>query len=178
MSRIGKLPVAVPAGVKVNFNEGILTVEGPKGKLTQAIHGDMILDITAGEIVVKRPSDQKQHKALHGLTRSLIANMMTGVTVGFTKELEISEGGYRAQKKGKEIVMNLGYSHDVIYTEPNGITIDVPTPNKLVVTGADKQQVGQVAAELKAKRVPDPYHHKGIKYAGERLRTKAGKAGK
>lgn len=178
MSRIGKMPVAIPAGVKVALQDGVLHVEGPKGKLSQAVHSAMIVEISKEEIVVKRPDEEQLHRSLHGLTRSLIANMVTGVTAGFTKELEISEGGYRAQKKGKDIVMNLGYSHDVVVTEPEGVTIDVPAPNKLVVSGADKQKVGQTAAEIRAKRIPDPYHHKGIKYAGEVLRKKAGKAGK
>ncbi len=178
MSRIGKQPIAIPAGVKVNFNDGILVVEGPNGKLSQAIHSAMILEITAGEIIVNRPNDEKENRSLHGLTRTLIANMVIGVTEGFKKELEISEGGYRAQMNGNKLVMNLGYSHDVVVEAIDGIKIEVPTPNKLIVSGADKQKVGQVAAELRAKRPPEPYLGKGIKYADEVIRRKSGKAGK
>ena len=178
MSRIGKQPIAIPAGVKVNFNDGILVVEGPNGKLTQAIHSAMAIEIAAGEIKVTRPNDEKENRSLHGLTRTLIANMIIGVTEGFKKELEISEGGYRAQMNGNKLVMNLGYSHDVVVDAIDGIKIEVPTPNKLIVSGADKQKVGQVAAELRAKRPPEPYLGKGIKYADEVIRRKSGKAGK
>ncbi|MBR6633224.1 MAG: 50S ribosomal protein L6 [Clostridia bacterium] len=178
MSRIGKQPIAIPAGVKVNFDAGVITVEGPKGKLSQAVHSNMILEVSANEIKVSRPNDDKLNRSLHGLTRTLIANMVEGVTNGYQKVLEISEGGYRAQMNGNTLVMNLGYSHDVKYDAPQGIKIECPTPNQLVISGADKQLVGQVAAEIRGKRPPEPYHGKGIKYAGEFIRHKAGKAGK
>ena len=178
MSRIGKQPIAIPAGVKANFANGVMTVEGPKGKLSQAVHSNMIVEVGASEITVARPNDEKLNRSLHGLTRTLIANMIVGVTNGYSKELEISEGGYRAQMNGNTLVMNLGYSHDVKYEAPAGIKIEAPTPNKLVVSGADKQLVGQVAAEIRGKRPPEPYHGKGIKYADEVIRHKAGKAGK
>ena len=178
MSRIGKQPIAIPAGVKANFANGVMTVEGPKGKLSQAVHSNMIVEVGATEITVSRPNDEKLNRSLHGLTRTLIANMIVGVTNGYSKELEISEGGYRAQMNGNTLVMNLGYSHDVKYEAPTGIKIEAPTPNKLVVSGADKQLVGQVAAEIRGKRPPEPYHGKGIKYADEVIRHKAGKAGK
>ena len=178
MSRIGKQPIAIPAGVKVNFDAGVITVEGPKGKLSQAVHANMILEIEANEIKVTRPNDEKLNRSLHGLTRTLIANMVEGVTNGYSKTLEISEGGYRAQMNGTTLVMNLGYSHDVKYDAPQGIKIECPTPNQLVISGADKQLVGQVAAEIRGKRPPEPYHGKGIKYADEVIRHKAGKAGK
>ncbi|MBQ7896829.1 MAG: 50S ribosomal protein L6 [Clostridia bacterium] len=178
MSRIGKQPIAIPAGVKANFANGVITVEGPKGKLSQAVHSNMIVEVGAAEITVSRPNDEKLNRSLHGLTRTLIANMVEGVTNGYTKELEISEGGYRAQMNGNTLVMNLGFSHDVKYDAPAGIKIEAPTPNKLVVSGADKQLVGQVAAEIRGKRPPEPYHGKGIKYSDEVIRHKAGKAGK
>lgn len=178
MSRIGKQPIAIPAGVKANFANGVITVEGPKGKLSQAVHSNMIVEVGAAEITVSRPNDEKLNRSLHGLTRTLIANMVVGVTNGYQKELEISEGGYRAQMNGNTLVMNLGFSHDVKYEAPAGIKIEAPTPNKLVVSGADKQLVGQVAAEIRGKRPPEPYHGKGIKYSDEVIRHKAGKAGK
>ena len=178
MSRIGKQPIAIPAGVKVNFNNGVVTVEGPNGKLSQAVNSAITVEIGATEITVSRPNDEKENRALHGLTRTLIANMIIGVTEGFKKELDISEGGYRAQMTGNKLVMNLGYSHDVVVEPIDGIKIEVPTPNKLIVSGADKQKVGQVAAELRGKRPPEPYHGKGIKYSDEVIRLKAGKAGK
>ena len=178
MSRIGKQPIAIPAGVKVAFNAGVITVEGPKGKLSQAVHSNMIVEVGAAEITVTRPNDEKLNRSLHGLTRTLIANMVNGVTNGYSKTLEISEGGYRAQMNGNTLVMNLGFSHDVKYDAPAGIKIECPTPNQLVISGADKQLVGQVAAEIRGKRPPEPYHGKGIKYADEVIRHKAGKAGK
>lgn len=178
MSRIGKQPIAIPAGVKVNFANGVISVEGPKGKLSQAVHSNMIVEVGTAEITVSRPNDEKLNRSLHGLTRTLIANMVEGVTNGYQKELEISEGGYRAQVNGTTLVMNLGYSHDVKYEAPAGIKIEATTPNKLVISGADKQLVGQVAAEIRGKRPPEPYHGKGIKYADEVIRHKAGKAGK
>lgn len=178
MSRIGRMPVAIPAGVKVTLNGNVITVKGPKGELTQALHSDMAINVSDNEITVTRPSEEKEHKSLHGLTRTLIYNMVVGVTEGYKKELEINGVGYRAQKKGKEVVLNLGFSHDVIIPEIAGITVDVPDANHLVVSGADKQQVGQVAAEIRAKRPPEPYLGKGIKYTTETIRRKSGKAGK
>jgi len=178
MSRIGRMPVAVPAGVDVKLDGKTLTVKGPKGTLTQELHQDMIVEVGAGEITVARPSEVKEHKALHGLTRSLIANMVTGVTEGFSKTLEVNGVGYRVAKQGKDLVMNLGYSHQVIMSEIEGITIDVPNPNQIIISGPDKQKVGQFAAEVREKRLPEPYKGKGIKYADEVIRRKEGKAGK
>ena len=178
MSRIGRMPVAIPAGVKVTLDGNVIKVKGPKGELTQALHSDMAINVTENEITVTRPSEEKVHKSLHGLTRTLIYNMVVGVTEGYKKELEINGVGYRAQKSGKNVVLNLGFSHDVVIPEIAGITIDVPDANHLVVSGADKQQVGQVAAEIRSKRPPEPYLGKGIKYTTETIRRKSGKAGK
>jgi len=178
MSRIGRMPVAIPAGVEVKLDGKTLTVKGPKGTLTQELHQDMIVEVGAAEITVTRPSEVKEHKALHGLTRSLIANMVTGVTTGFSKTLEVNGVGYRVAKQGKDLVMNLGYSHQVIMSEIEGITIDVPNPNQIIISGPDKQKVGQFAAEVREKRLPEPYKGKGIKYADEVIRRKEGKAGK
>ncbi|MBE6788857.1 MAG: 50S ribosomal protein L6 [Ruminococcaceae bacterium] len=178
MSRIGRMPVAIPAGVEVKLDGKTLTVKGPKGTLTQELHQDMIVEVGAAEITVTRPSEVKEHKALHGLTRSLIANMVTGVTTGFSKTLEVNGVGYRVAKQGKDLVMNLGYSHQVIMSEIEGITIDVPNPNQIIISGPDKQKVGQFAAEVREKRMPEPYKGKGIKYADEVIRRKEGKAGK
>ena len=178
MSRIGKKPIAVPAGVDVKIDGHKVTVKGPKGTLTQEFNHEMISKVEGGHILVERPSEEKRHKALHGLTRSLIANMVTGVTEGYKKELEINGVGYRVQKQGKQIVMDLGYSHKVIMEEEPGITFEVPDANKVIVTGPDKQRVGQVASELRGKRPPEPYLGKGIKYVDEHIRRKSGKAGK
>jgi len=178
MSRIGLKPIAVPAGVKVTVNGSAVTVQGPKGTLTREFHPLMQVEVGANEVLVKRPNDEKTAKSLHGLTRTLLANMVEGVTNGYKKELEISEGGYRAQKKGNQLVMNLGYSHDVVMTEGDGITFEVPDANHVTVCGIDKQKVGQVAAEVRGKRPPEPYLGKGVKYVGERIRRKSGKAGK
>lgn len=179
MSRIGRKPIAIPAGVEVTLAEGnVVTVKGPKGTLTQTMHGDMIIKIEANEVIVERPSEQKLHKSLHGLTRTLIANMVTGVSVGFTKELEINGVGYRAQKQGNKLVLGLGYSHPVEMEDIPGLTVEVPTPNKIVVSGADKQAVGQLAAKIREKRPPEPYKGKGIKYVDERIIRKEGKVGK
>jgi len=181
MSRVGKAPIVVPNGVEVNINDNIVTVKGPKGTLRSEFHKDMIIELDNGNIVVKRPSDIKMHKALHGLTRSLINNMIIGVTSGFEKALDVSGVGYRAQKQGKKLIINLGYSHPVEVEEPEGITIDVPTPNKIIVRGCDKQKVGEYAAIIRRKREPSVYLAdnmvKGIKYEKEIVRTKAGKAG-
>lgn len=178
MSRIGRKPISVPSGVEVKLDDHVITVKGPKGTLTRELHKDMIIEQNANEIEIKRPSETKAHKSLHGLTRTLVANMVEGVTNGFTKELEIQGVGYRAAKQGKDLVMNLGYSHQVIIPEIDGITIDVPNATSIVVNGIDKQVVGQFAAEIREKRPPEPYKGKGIRYAGERIIRKEGKAGK
>ena len=178
MSRIGRKPITVPAGVEVKLNGSEVIVKGPKGELKDTFNADMTIAMEGNEIVVTRPSDVKEHRALHGLTRTLIANMVEGVTKGFTKELEVNGVGYRVQKQGKSLVMNLGYSHQVIMDEIPGITIEVPAPNKIVISGADKQMVGQFAAEVREKRPPEPYKGKGIKYVDEYIRRKEGKAAK
>ena len=167
MSRIGRKPIPVPAGVDVSIADHKVTVKGPKGSLECAYHRDMDVKLEGGEILVQRPDDEKLHKSLHGLTRTLIANMVEGVTKEFQKELEINGVGYRAAKQGKDLVMNLGYSHQVIIPEVPGITIDVPAPNRVIVHGPDKKQVGQFAAEIREKRPPEPYKGKGIKYVDE-----------
>ncbi len=178
MSRIGRKPIPVPAGVTVTISEGNhVQVKGPKGTLDADLHPDMLFDRQDGFIEVKRPSEDKLHKSLHGLTRTLLDNMVVGVTTGFTKELEINGVGYRAQKQGDQLVMNLGYSHQVIMTPAPGLSVDVPAPNKVVVSGSDKQRVGQFAAEIREKRPPEPYKGKGIRYAGEFVRRKEGKTG-
>ncbi|MGM9551623.1 MAG: 50S ribosomal protein L6 [Clostridia bacterium] len=179
MSRIGRKPIAIPAGVTVTVGEGnVVTVKGPKGELTQTMHGDMIIKVEASEVIVERPSEQKLHKSLHGLTRTLVANMVTGVSTGFSKELEINGVGYRAQKQGNKLVLSLGYSHPVEMEDIPGLTVEVPAPNKIVVSGADKQAVGQLAAKIREKRPPEPYKGKGIKYVDERIIRKEGKVGK
>jgi large subunit ribosomal protein L6 len=178
MSRIGKVPVEIPAGVDVKIDGNVVTVKGPKGTLVKAFHKDMIIKVEGNIIHVDRPSEEKMHKSLHGLTRTLVANMVDGVTTGFSKELEINGVGYRAMKQGNQLVMNLGYSHQVIIDEIPGITIGVPAPNKIVISGPDKQQVGQFAAEVREKRPPEPYKGKGIKYNYEIVHRKEGKAGK
>ena len=179
MSRIGRKPIAIPAGVEVTVAEGnVVTVKGPKGTLTQTMHGDMIIKVEANEVIVERPSEQKLHKSLHGLTRTLVANMVTGVSEGFKKELEINGVGYRAQKQGNKLVLGLGYSHPVEMEDIPGLTVEVPAPNKIIVSGADKQAVGQLAAKIREKRPPEPYKGKGIKYVDERIIRKEGKVGK
>lgn len=178
MSRIGRKPINIPAGVDVKFENGVITVKGSKGTLTQKIHPNMTVTIEENVIIVTRPNDEKENRALHGLTRSLIANMIEGVTNGFKKELEVNGVGYRVQKQGKNLVMNLGYSHQVTMSETDDIKIEVPAPNKIIILGADKQKVGQFAAQVREKRPPEPYKGKGIKYADEHIRRKEGKAGK
>lgn len=178
MSRIGKMPISVPAGVEVKNDNNFITVKGPKGELTKQFSTELGIEIADGVITVTRPSDDKTHRSLHGLTRTLIANMVEGVTNGFSKTLEIEGVGYRAAKQGNKVTLNLGYSHQVIIEESNGITIDVPQPNKLIINGIDKQAVGQFAAEVREKRPPEPYKGKGIRYAGEHIIRKEGKAGK
>lgn len=178
MSRIGKQPIPVPSGVEVAINGTQVTVKGPKGTLTQTFDKDIIIELEDGAIVVKRPSDERRHRSLHGLTRTLIANMVKGVSEGFQKELEIIGVGYRAALKGSDLDLSLGFSHPVIVTPEEGITFEVPAPTKIVVKGIDKQRVGQVAAEIRKIRPPEPYKGKGVRYAGEQVRRKLGKAAK
>lgn len=178
MSRIGKQPIEIPAGVTVKVdNENNISVKGPKGELTQQIHKDMKVTVEDNVITVSRPTENKFHRSLHGLSRSLIANMVEGVTKGFEKALEINGVGYRAQKQGKKLVLNVGYSHPVEIEESEGIQIEVPAPNRIIVKGIDKQKVGAVAANIRAVRPPEPYKGKGIKYEGERIIRKEGKTG-
>ncbi len=178
MSRIGRKPINIPAGVDVTIGDGVITVKGPKGSLTKNFHKNMSVKVEGTEILVTRPNDDKQNRALHGLTRSNIQNMVDGVTKGFTKELDVNGVGYRVQKKGKDLVMNLGYSHQVIVSDTDDIKIEAPNPNKIIISGIDKQKVGQFAAEVREKRPPEPYKGKGIKYVDEVIRRKEGKAGK
>ncbi len=177
MSRIGRMPIAIPAGVTVKIDGNTVLVKGPKGELSRSLHKDMLVEIVDGAIIVKRPSDEKVHRSLHGLTRSLIANMVTGVTTGFSKTLEIAGVGYRAAKSGAKLSLTLGFSHPLEIEPPKGITIDVPAPNKIVVSGINKEDVGVLAAKIRSYREPEPYKGKGIKYEGERVRRKVGKAG-
>ncbi len=178
MSRIGKLPIAVPTGVDVKLaGDNVLTVKGSKGTLTKQFHKDMIIKVEGSQILVERPSDLKIHKSLHGLTRTLVNNMVEGVTNGYQKALDINGVGYRAQKQGKKLVLTLGYSHPVEMDDPEGITTEVPAPNKIIVRGIDKQVVGEVAAKIREKRPPEPYKGKGIKYENEVIRRKEGKTG-
>ncbi len=178
MSRIGRKPINIPAGVDVKMDAGVMTVKGPKGTLTQRIHPNMSVTVQGAEILVTRPDDNKENRSLHGLTRTLIHNMVVGVTEGFKKELDVNGVGYRVQKTGNDLVMNIGYSHQVIMPQIDGITIECPSPNKIIVSGPDKQKVGQFAAEIREKRLPEPYKGKGIKYVDEVIRRKEGKAGK
>ena len=178
MSRLGRKPINIPAGVDVKVDNGVITVKGPKGTLDYAYNQNMTVEINGTEIEVKRPNDDKLNRSLHGLTRTLIANMITGVTEGYQKVLEVNGVGYRVQKQGKKCVMNLGFSHQVIVEDTDDITIEVPDPNKIIIHGIDKQKVGQFAAEVREKRPPEPYKGKGIKYADEVIRRKEGKAGK
>ena len=178
MSRIGKKPVVIPAGVDVTVADGTVTVKGPKGTLTRTVHSNITVEKKDNEIIVTRPDDSNFNHSLHGLTRTLIANMVEGVTNGYKKELEVNGVGYRAAKQGKDLVMNLGYSHQVTMSEVEGITIEVPSPNKIIISGPDKQKVGQFAAEVREKRPPEPYKGKGIKYVDEVVRRKEGKTGK
>ena len=178
MSRIGKKPVVIPANVTVNVAEGnVVTVKGPKGELTNTFNADMIINVEGNVLTVSRPTDEANHRALHGLTRTLISNMVEGVEKGFSKELEVNGVGYRVEKKGTQLVMRLGFSHEVFMDEIPGITIEVPGPNKIIIHGTDKQVVGQFAAEVRGKRPPEPYKGKGIKYANEVIRRKVGKTG-
>ncbi|MCQ2416849.1 MAG: 50S ribosomal protein L6 [Oscillospiraceae bacterium] len=179
MSRIGRLPIAIPAGVTVTVDDtNLVTVKGPKGENSYRANAAMQVKVEDGNVTVARPNDNKENRALHGLTRTLIANMITGVNAGFSKTLVIEGVGYRAKKDGKKLVLNLGYSHDVVMPEIDGITIDVPNANTIVINGYDKQAVGQFAAEVREKRPPEPYKGKGIRYEGEHIIRKEGKAGK
>lgn len=178
MSRIGKMPIVVPKGVDVKIeDDNTVTVKGPKGSLTQKFSTDMTIKAEDGQIIIERPSDLKRHKAFHGLTRSLINNMVVGVNEGFKKELEINGVGYRAALQGKTLVLSLGYSHPVEMIPPEGITVEVPAQNRIIVSGYDKQAVGEFAAKVRSKRKPEPYLGKGVKYADERIRRKEGKTG-
>ena len=179
MSRIGRMPIAVPAGVTVEIAENnVVTVKGPKGELTRALPNEMTIKLEDGKIVVERPNDLKKEKSLHGLTRSLLNNMVTGVTNGFEKKLEVNGVGYRAAKSGNTLTLNLGYSHPVEMIDPEGITSEVQGTNVIIVKGIDKEAVGQYAADIRDKRRPEPYKGKGIKYADEHIRRKVGKTGK
>jgi large subunit ribosomal protein L6 len=178
MSRIGKAPVAVPNGVTVTLKDGnVISVKGPKGELTRSLPSAMAVKQENGQVTVTRPSDEDQHKSLHGLTRTLIANMVEGVTKGFSKNLELVGVGYKAEKRPYGLQLSLGYSHPIEYRAPQGITLNAPVPTQIVVEGANKEVVGQVAAEIRSLRPPEPYKGKGVKYAGEQIRRKAGKAG-
>ena len=178
MSRIGRMPITVPAGVTVTIADGnVVTVKGPKGELTRALRTEMTIKQEGDTITVSRPNDEKLNRSLHGLTRTLLSNMINGVTNGYAKELDVNGVGYRVAKEGTNLVMNLGFSHQVIVPEIEGITIEVPGPNKIIVRGCDKQAVGQFAAEIREKRPPEPYKGKGIKYVDEVIRRKVGKTG-
>lgn len=179
MSRVGRLPIAIPAGVTVTVSaDNVVTVKGAKGELVKAMHKDINIAVEDNQVVVTRPSDNKQHRALHGLTRALINNMVTGVSAGYQKTLELIGVGYRAQLQGKKLVMNLGYSHPVEIEAVEGVTFEVPATTKVVVSGIDKEKVGAVAAEVRSWRVPEPYKGKGIKYENEVIKRKEGKTGK
>ena len=178
MSRIGRAPIAIPAGVEINVaDNNVVTVKGAKGTLTQQFNPNMTIKVEGAEVIVTRPNDSKENRSLHGLTRTLINNMVIGVTEGYKKELDVNGVGYRVAKEGNKLVMNLGFSHQVIMEEKDGITIEVPGPNKIIINGCDKQKVGQFAAEVREKRPPEPYKGKGIKYVDEVIRRKAGKTG-
>ena len=178
MSRIGKQPIAIPDGVTVEVDDGLVTVKGPGGELSQRVVRDLRVIVDGGEVRVERPSDERDHRALHGLTRSLIANMVEGVTKGYEKRLEIQGVGYRAALKGSELELQVGFSHPVTMSAPAGIEFEVPAPNRIVVRGIDKQLVGEIAANVRKIRKPEPYKGKGIRYEGEYVRKKAGKAAK
>ena len=178
MSRIGRMPITIPSGVKVTIDDNNkVTVKGPKGELARTLNSSMKITEKDGVITVERPSDEKEHRSLHGLTRTLINNMIVGVTEGFTKNLEINGVGYRAVKQGKNLTLSLGFSHPGIVEPPKGIELDAPAANKITITGIDKEAVGGIAARIRSLRAPEPYKGKGIKYEGEHIRRKVGKAG-
>lgn len=178
MSRIGRKPITIPSGVNVTLDNTLITVKGPKGTLSRELHKDMKINVLENEISVERPSDNKLHRSLHGTTRSVVANMVNGVTEGFAKSLELVGVGYRANKSGEKLVLNVGYSHPVEFTPENGIEFEVPSNTKIIIKGIDKELVGATAAKVRAVREPEPYKGKGIKYEGERILRKEGKAGK
>jgi large subunit ribosomal protein L6 len=178
MSRIGRKPIAVPSGVDVSLDNTLITVKGPKGTLSRELHKDMKVNLEENVITVERPSDNKLHRSLHGTTRSVVANMVSGVTEGFSKNLELVGVGYRANKNGNKLVLNVGYSHPVEFTPEDGIEFEVPAQNKIIIRGIDKELVGATAAKVRSVREPEPYKGKGIKYEGERIIRKEGKAGK
>ena len=178
MSRIGKMPITVPAGVEIVIAEGnVVTVKGPKGTLVKNLHPNMEIKVDGAVATVSRPNDEKENRSLHGLTRTLLNNMIVGVTTGFKKELEVNGVGYRAQKDGNKLVLNIGYSHPVTMEETADVQVEVPSPNKVIISGIDNQKVGQFAAEVRGKRPPEPYKGKGIKYSDEVIRRKEGKTG-
>lgn len=178
MSRVGKAPIEIPKGVEIKVNGRTVEVKGPKGRLTRDVHADISVQVSDSTLTVQRPTDLEHHRALHGLTRALLANMVKGVTEGFKKELEIQGVGYRAAKQGNALALQVGYTHPVQVPPPDGIQFEVPQVNRIVVSGIDKELVGQVAARIRAIREPDPYKGKGIRYAGERIKLKPGKAGR
>jgi large subunit ribosomal protein L6 len=178
MSRIGKLPIPVPSGVTVKVEQNHVTVEGPRGRLERALPSQITIEQVGSEVLCKRPSDGREHRSLHGLTRTLLANMVTGVSTGFRKDLELVGVGYRAQKQGDELVLTLGFSHPVRFRPPEGVGVEVADPTHFAITGSSKEQVGQVAADLRRLRPPEPYKGKGLMYRGERVRRKPGKSGK
>lgn len=177
MSRIGKMPITLPANVDIRVDGQVVTVKGPNATLTQTIHPDIKVNVEGKTVTLTRPSDEKKHRALHGLSRSLVNNMVVGVSQGFSKNLDINGVGFKAQKQGNKLVLNLGFSHTIEVVEPAGITLEVPAPNKVIVKGADKQMVGETAAKIRALRLPDPYKGKGVKYDFEVLKLKEGKTG-
>ena len=178
MSRIGKKSIPVPAGVDIKLDGNVITVKGPKGELTRELHKDMMIELEGNVIEVKRPTDNRLHRSLHGLTRTLVSNMVIGVTSGFERSLDIIGTGYKASKQGDKLVLNVGYSHPVEIEPANGIQFETPAPTKVIIKGLDKEVVGQVAANVRSVRKPEPYHGKGIRYTGERIVLKAGKTGK
>ncbi len=179
MSRIGRKPITVPSGVEVKIDDNnLVTVKGPKGTLAEQISKDLKIEVNAGELLVSRPTDNKKHRSLHGLSRTLISNMIVGVTEGYSKKLEIVGVGYRAAKQGKKLVLSLGFSHPVEMQDPDGIEVEVPTQTEIIIKGINKQQVGNYAAKIRAWREPEPYKGKGIRYSGEHIRRKEGKTGK
>lgn len=178
MSRIGNKPIEIPAGVDVTVEGSLITVKGPKGTLSRNIHPNITVEKDGNTLKVTRPNDEKENRSLHGLTRSLIANMVIGVNETYKKELEVNGVGYRCEASGQVLKLKVGFSHDVVMTAPEGVTVEVPNPNKIVISGADKQKVGQFAANVREKRPPEPYKGKGIKYVDEYVRRKEGKAGK